>query len=68
MVVSTLKVLLGIYKTDKVSLPKKRKIVKKKPSRATNAAKSYESLGINEEEASNLCINVSTLPECTSLS
>ena len=45
LVVSTLKVLLGIYEDDKASPPKKRKIVKKKPREAVDAAKIYESLG-----------------------
>ena len=67
LVVSTLKVLLGIYEDDKASAPKKRKIVKKKPRQAVDVAKIYESLGVNEEEASKLCRNVSTVHERTSL-
>ena len=67
LVVSTLKVLLGIYEAEKASAPKKRKIVKKKPRQAVDVAKIYESLGVNEEEASNLCRHVSTLHERASL-
>ena len=67
LVVSTLKVLLGIYEAEKASAPKKRKIVKKKPRQAVDVAKIYESLGVNEEEAYNLCRNVSTLHERASL-
>ena len=67
LVVSTLKVLLGIYEDDKASAPKKRKIMKKKPRQAVDVAKIYESLGVNEEEASKLCRNISTVHEHASL-
>ena len=58
---------LEIYEDDKASAPKRRKIVKKKPRQAVDVAKIYESLGVNEEEASKLCRSVSTVHECTSL-
>ena len=59
--------MLGIYEADKASAPKKHKIVKKKPRQAIDVAKIYKSLGLNEEEASNLCRNVLTLHERASL-
>ena len=63
MFVSTLKVLLGIHEADKASAPKKRKVVKEKQHQAVDVAEIYESLDVNEEEASKLCRNVSTLHE-----
>lgn len=55
MVVSTLKVLLGIDTADKAPTPKQCKILKKKPREDVDVAKIYESLVVNEEEPANLC-------------
>ena len=62
MVVSTLKVLLGIDTADKAPTPKQCKILKKKPREDVDVAKIYESLVVNEEEPANLCRVRFTVP------